>query len=66
MCPSPAPNGGTPQVLGGIGTITRAAPAPAVVTHYNIAPAIDIYATPANGRDLGAVAGDIQNVLKSL
>jgi CzcA family heavy metal efflux pump len=56
--------GGASQVLGGIGTITRATSA-AVVTHYNIAPAIDIFATP-NGRDLGAVAGDIQSALKDL
>lgn len=56
--------GGTSQVLGGIGTITRGT-SPAVVSHYNIVPAIDIYATP-DGRDLGAVAGDIQHVLKQL
>jgi CzcA family heavy metal efflux pump len=56
--------GSTPQVLGGISTITRGT-SPAVVSHYNIAPAVDIYATP-NGRDLGAVAGDIQHVLKQL
>ncbi len=53
--------GGAAQVLGGIGTVARAT-SPAVVSHYNIAQAIDIYATP-NGRDLGAVAGDIKRVL---
>ncbi|WP_380784690.1 efflux RND transporter permease subunit [Sphingomonas sp. R86521] len=53
--------GGTAQVLGGIGTVARAS-SPAVISHYNIAQAIDIYATP-NGRDLGAVAGDIKRVL---
>lgn len=52
---------GTNQVLGGVGAIGRGA-ATAVVSHYNIQNAIDIYATP-NGRDLGAVAGDIQQVL---
>jgi len=55
---------GAPQVLGGLGTISRGT-SPAVVSHYNIQPAIDIYATP-NGRDLGAVAGDINHVLKQL
>ena len=55
---------GTPQVLGGIGTISRAG-ANAVLSHYNIANALDIYATP-NDRDLGAVAGDINRVLKDL
>jgi CzcA family heavy metal efflux pump len=57
-------NGGSAQVLGGLGTISRGS-SPAVVSHYNIAPAIDIYATP-NGRDLGAVAGDINHVLKQM
>jgi len=52
------------QVLGGIATVSRGNAA-AVVTHYNIAPSIDIYATP-NGRDLGAVAGDINRVLKQM
>ncbi|GAA0295383.1 efflux RND transporter permease subunit [Sphingomonas oligophenolica] len=52
------------QVLGGIGTVVRGNAA-AVVSHYNIQPAVDIYATP-NGRDLGAVAGDIKHVLAGL
>jgi len=52
------------QVLGGVATIERGT-SPAVVSHYNIAPTVDVYATP-NGRDLGAVAGDIKGVLKSL
>ncbi|MBW6529064.1 efflux RND transporter permease subunit [Sphingomonas sp. RHCKR7] len=55
---------GRSQVLGGLGTIVRAN-APAVVSHYNIAPVVDIFATPA-GRDLGAVAGDIRQVLDEL
>jgi multidrug efflux pump subunit AcrB len=33
-----------------------------VVSHYAIAPAFDIFAT-TQGRDLGAVAGDIQHIL---
>ncbi len=37
-------------------------PASAVVTHYNIRPAIDIYAT-TQGRDLGGVASDVQKIL---
>jgi len=52
------------QVLGGVGTVVRGNAA-AVVSHYNIQPAVDIYATP-NGRDLGAVAGDINHVLAQL
>ncbi|WP_213980440.1 efflux RND transporter permease subunit [Sphingomonas sp. dw_22] len=57
-------SGGDSQVLGGIGTITRSNGS-AVVSHYNIAPVVDIFATP-NGRDLGAVSGDINKVLKQL
>jgi CzcA family heavy metal efflux pump len=52
------------QVLGGISGITRSAGS-AVVSHYNIAPVIDIFAT-TNGRDLGSVSGDINKVLKDL
>src|SRR5579875_1624735 len=56
---------GVTEILAGSGdqSISRAT-SPAVVSHYNIAPTIDIYATP-NGRDLGAVAGDIKQALKS-
>ncbi len=53
-----------PQVLGGVASFGRDN-ASAVVSHYNIVPAIDIYATPS-GRDLGAVAGDINKALKDL
>jgi CzcA family heavy metal efflux pump len=53
-----------PQVLGGVASITRDTTG-AVITHYNIQPTIDIYATPAE-RDLGAVAGAINQVLKDL
>jgi multidrug efflux pump subunit AcrB len=34
-----------------------------VVSHYNVQPAIDIYAT-THERDLGAIASDIQRILK--
>jgi multidrug efflux pump subunit AcrB len=46
------------QLLGGLATIQRT-PSNAVVSHYNVRPVIDIYATP-QGRDLGGVAADIQ------
>jgi CzcA family heavy metal efflux pump len=52
------------QVLGGISSITRSN-STAVVSHYNLAPVVDIFAT-INGRDLGAVAGDINKVLKEM
>jgi multidrug efflux pump subunit AcrB len=49
------------QVLGGVGSITREQ-GNVVNTHYNIAPAFDIYAA-VQGRDLGGVARDVQKVL---
>ncbi len=50
------------QVLGGLSTITRQQ-SNAVVTHYNVMPAIDLYATTQD-RDLGGVASDIQTLIK--
>jgi multidrug efflux pump subunit AcrB len=50
------------QLLGGLATIHRAA-SNAVVSHYNVRPVIDIYATP-QGRDLGAVATDIRKAMQ--
>ena len=50
------------QLLGGLATIERT-PSNAVVSHYNVRPVIDIYATP-QGRDLGAVAADIRKVMQ--
>jgi multidrug efflux pump subunit AcrB len=52
-----------PQVLGGLATITRSHTA-AVVSHYSVRPAIDIFATTER-RDLGAVASDIETILKT-
>jgi multidrug efflux pump subunit AcrB len=50
------------QVLGGLGTITRQQSS-AVVSHYNIQPAIDLYAATQD-RDLGGVAHDINALIK--
>ena len=49
------------QPLGAMATTVRGA-SPAVVSHYNVQPAVDIYAA-THGRDLGAVAADIQRIL---
>ena len=49
------------QILGGLASFTRG-PSEAVVSHYNIMPAYDIYAA-IQGRDLGGVAHDVQNLL---
>src|ERR1700716_1809652 len=50
-----------PQLLGGLANVERAK-SNAVVSHYNVTPVIDIFATP-QGRDLGALASDIQKVI---
>ena len=53
---------GSMQVLGGLASIRRQ-DGDAVVSHYAIQPAFDVFAS-TQGRDLGGVAGDIQKVLK--
>jgi multidrug efflux pump subunit AcrB len=50
-----------PQLLGGLANVERTR-SNAVVSHYNVQPVIDIFATP-QGRDLGAVASDIQKII---
>jgi CzcA family heavy metal efflux pump len=54
--------GRQPQILGGLSRIHRSV-APGVVSHYNVQPLIDIYAS-VHGRDLGGVGGDIDQILK--
>ncbi|WP_186271607.1 efflux RND transporter permease subunit [Burkholderia gladioli] len=54
---------GDSQLLGGLATITRGV-GDAVVSHYNIEPLFDIYAT-TQGRDLGAIATDIDGIVKA-
>jgi len=53
--------GATPQVLGAIADFKRRM-IPAVYSQYNVQPLIQIYGT-TQGRDLGAVAADVQKVL---
>jgi multidrug efflux pump subunit AcrB len=52
---------GAQQILGGIARFTRE-PSASVVSHYNIMPALNIYAA-VQGRDLDAVSTDIQKIL---
>ena len=54
-------SGGRTQLLGGLSKM-HTEHTDAVVSHYNIRPVIDIYASTA-GRDLGAVAGDIRKIV---
>ncbi|MFD1611284.1 efflux RND transporter permease subunit [Sphingomonas tabacisoli] len=62
--PISGPNGTTAQTLGGIAAVSRTNTLP-VVSHYDVQPVVDIYAAP-QGRDLGAVAGDVQRAIKAL
>src|SRR3984957_20333118 len=55
-------SGANTQLLGGLATIERTA-SNAVVSHYNVRPVIDIFATP-QGRDLGGVAADIRKLMQ--
>jgi multidrug efflux pump subunit AcrB len=52
---------GEAQILGGIATIKRGV-GNAIVSHYNIEPLYDIFAT-TQGRDLGAVAAQINTIV---
>jgi len=51
----------TTQLLGGIARIRRGW-SNGVVSHYDVQPVVDIYAS-AHGRDLGGIATDIQKIL---
>ena len=53
---------GQSQILGALGTMHRE-PSAAVISHYAVQPSYDVYAT-TQGRDLGAVAADIDKVIK--
>jgi multidrug efflux pump subunit AcrB len=59
--PVTSSGGGNAQLVGGLANVQRTA-SNAVVSHYNVTPVIDIFATP-QGRDLGALASDIQKVI---
>ena len=55
--------GSTPQIMGAVASLHRES-VPAVVSHYAIEPAYDVYAA-TQGRDLGAVAADINSLIKA-
>lgn len=55
------PNGGTPEILANLAAVSPTMD-PAVVTHYNILPTVDVYAS-VDGRDLGGVADDANKIV---
>ena len=59
--PVTGPSNASPQILTSIANIQRGV-GMATVSHYNIAPVIDIYGS-VQGRDLGAVARQINHII---
>ena len=51
-----------PQILGNLATV-KPMNTPAVVSHYNVMPSVDVYAS-VDGRDLGGVADDASKILE--
>ncbi len=58
----PVTAGQSSQILGALAHISRG-PSDGVVSHYNVQPVIDLYGS-VQKRDLGAVAADIQSILR--
>jgi len=63
--PVAPPGGGSaqPQLLANLVTATRDL-APAVVTHYDVQPSFDVYAS-ATGRDLGSAAKEVERIAQA-
>ncbi|HWG87076.1 MAG TPA: efflux RND transporter permease subunit [Candidatus Acidoferrales bacterium] len=61
--PVNAPGAPAPQVLANLATISPAT-TPALVSHYNIQPVVDVYAS-VQGRDLGGVARDTRRIVSA-
>jgi multidrug efflux pump subunit AcrB len=58
--PVNSPTAPTPQLFENLASMTPQEE-PAVVSHYNVTPVIDVYASVQN-RDLGGVASDVQKI----
>ena len=59
--PIASADGSPPQILGNLASISLDA-SPVLVSHYNVAPVIDIFGS-VQGRDLGGVAGDLERIV---
>jgi CzcA family heavy metal efflux pump len=59
--PVTAPGAPAPQILGNLATVSPAV-TPAVISHYNIQPVMDVYAS-VQGRDLGGVARETRRIV---
>jgi multidrug efflux pump subunit AcrB len=59
---TPVSNGtASPQILANLASV-KPVMTPAVVSHYNVTPVVDVYAS-VDGRDLGGAAKDIESVV---
>jgi multidrug efflux pump subunit AcrB len=58
--PVNSPTASVPQLFENLASMTHESE-PAVVSHYNVRPVVDIYAS-VQGRDLGGVARDVQRI----
>jgi multidrug efflux pump subunit AcrB len=58
----PLGSGAGMQLLGGLAKIHENT-SPAIISHYNVRPVIDIYAS-TSGRDLGAVAAQVDDIIR--
>ncbi len=56
--------GGTPQLLANVATVARTT-GPTNITHYNVAPTLDVL-VGVDGRDLGGVAEDVERAVKAI
>ena len=62
--PIRTPSSPNPQILGNLASF-RHINQPAVISHYNVQPLLDVYAS-VQGRDLGGVARDVRRVAARL
>ena len=61
--PIRTPASPNPQILGNLASF-RHANQPAVISHYNVQPLVDVFAS-VQGRDLGGVASDVRRVIQT-
>jgi multidrug efflux pump subunit AcrB len=60
--PVNSPTAGLPQLFENLASMARQSE-PAIASHYNVQPVIDIYAS-TQGRDVGGVAKDVRRITK--
>jgi len=61
--PVSAGTGDAPQLLGNLVTVGPGAQ-PAIMSRYNLRPAVDVYVS-VDGRDLGAVTADVEKIVET-